>query len=185
MGMISCGRRAAGLVATNKFPANRKPHLKSQQTTPALVNMPTRAKTIINPSSYSIPLYTLPISPPPNPNLALKHTRPRRSIRLRPAVQVIRNPRIAPLIRARQTNTRRRLARTTPRDVDLRALHVELGAGVGAGGVEGDEFAAEEVLARSNAGRDGDGLFALVGDEAVDAPGGAVEGVFGDLVGAG
>lgn len=50
--------------------------------------------------------------------------------------------------------------------------------------MEGDELAAEEVLARGDAGGDGDGLFALVGDEAVDAPGGAVEGVFGDLVGA-
>lgn len=44
-----------------------------------------------------------------------------------------------------------------------------------------DELAAEEVLARRNALGDGDGLHALVGDEAVDAPFGAVEGVLVDL----
>ena len=48
--------------------------------------------------------------------------------------------------------------------------------------MEGDELAAQEVLAGGDAGGDGDGLLALVGDEAVDAPGGAVEGVFGDLL---
>jgi hypothetical protein len=49
--------------------------------------------------------------------------------------------------------------------------------------VQSDEFAAEEVLAWGDALGDGDGLDALVGDEAVDAPFGAVEGVLGNLLG--
>jgi hypothetical protein len=49
--------------------------------------------------------------------------------------------------------------------------------------VQRDQLAAEEVLAWRNAGGDCDRLLALVLDQTVDAPCGAVEGVFGDLRG--
>jgi hypothetical protein len=49
--------------------------------------------------------------------------------------------------------------------------------------VQRNQLAAEEVLAWRNAGGDCDCLLALVLDQTVDAPCGAVEGVFGDLRG--
>jgi hypothetical protein len=47
--------------------------------------------------------------------------------------------------------------------------------------VQGDELAAKEILTGRDAFGDGDGLGAFVGDEPVDAPFGAVEGILGDL----
>jgi hypothetical protein len=44
-----------------------------------------------------------------------------------------------------------------------------------------NQFSAEQILARSNALGDSNDLLALVRDQAVDAPFGAVEGVFGDF----
>jgi hypothetical protein len=73
-------------------------------------------------------------------------------------------------VRARQTNRRRRLARARALDVDLRTLHVELRALCVARAVQRDQLAAEEILSWRDAGRDRDGLHALGGDEAVDAP---------------
>jgi hypothetical protein len=49
--------------------------------------------------------------------------------------------------------------------------------------VQRNQLATEEVLAWGDAGRDCDRLLSLVGDQTVDAPCGAVEGVFGDLRG--
>lgn len=45
-----------------------------------------------------------------------------------------------------------------------------------------DELATQKVLAWRNAFGDGDGLYTFVGDKAVDAPFGAVEGIFGNLM---
>ena len=113
--------------------------------------------------------------------LALEHGRPRRSVRLLSTVQVVRNPRVGALVRARQTDSGRSLARTAGDDIDLGTLHVELRAGVAASRVQRDQLTTEQVLARSNASGDGDGLLALVGDQAVDAPFCPIEGVLGDL----
>jgi hypothetical protein len=59
--------------------------------------------------------------------------------------------------------------------------HVELRAHGRASSVQRNELATEKVLAWCNALGDGDGLHALVGDQAVDAPCGAVEGILLDL----
>jgi hypothetical protein len=47
--------------------------------------------------------------------------------------------------------------------------------------VERNQFAAKKVLPWRNAGRNRDGLLALVGDQTVHTPLGAVEGIFSDL----
>lgn len=114
-----------------------------------------------------------------------KHRRPRRRIRLLPGVQIIQNPRIRRLIRTRQTHTRRRLTCTPTRNVDLRTLHIELRAARRTRAVQRDQLAAEKVLAWGDAGRDCDGLDSAGGNEAVNAPGCAVEGILGDLCGRG
>jgi hypothetical protein len=49
--------------------------------------------------------------------------------------------------------------------------------------VQSNELAAEQVLAWCNAFGDRDGLDAFVGDQAVDAPFTAVEGILSDLKG--
>lgn len=61
-------------------------------------------------------------------------------------------------------------------------LHVELRAGVAASSVQSDQLSAQQVLAWCDASGDRNGLFALVGNEAVDTPLGAIKGIFGDLL---
>lgn len=131
--------------------------------------------------NYKAHHHSQTLTPPPNPHSALEHRRSRRSVGLRPGIQVVRDPRVRPLVRTRQTDRSRRLTRTPRSDVDLRTLHVELCTRITASRVQRDQLAAQQVLARRDAGRDSDGLLSLVGDQAVDAPFGAVKGVFGDL----
>jgi hypothetical protein len=127
-----------------------------------------------------IQLYTLEFA------LALEHSRPWRSISLRPRVKIEQNPRIRRLIRTRQAHTARSLASATTLDVDLRTLHVELRTLAARSAMQSDELTTEQVLSWRNALWDGDGLDTSVGDEAVYTPfAAAVEAVFGDLEPAG
>lgn len=124
----------------------------------------------------------IPVLISPSINLALEHARARGSVCLLSAVEVVCDSRVRSLVCARKADCGRRLARAAGDDVDLGALHVELGAGVAARRVQRNQLSTEQVLAGRNAGRNRDGLLALVGDQAVDTPFGAVERVFGDLV---
>jgi hypothetical protein len=115
-------------------------------------------------------------------HLALEHARARGSVCLLSAVQVVCDTRVGSLVRAREGDGGRGLARAAGDDVDLRTLHVELRTGVAASRVQSNELTTEQVLTGCNAGWDGDGLLALVGDQAVDTPLGAVERVLSNLV---
>lgn len=59
--------------------------------------------------------------------------------------------------------------------------HIELSTGVARRGVQSNNLGANEVVARRDARRDGEGLHALGVVEASDAPGGAVKPVLPDL----
>jgi hypothetical protein len=63
------------------------------------------------------------------------------------------------------------------------AYHVELRAHGRTCRVQSNELTAEQILAWCNAFGDSDGLNALVGDKAVDAPFAAIEGILSDLEG--
>src|SRR5690606_12248411 len=61
-------------------------------------------------------------------------------------------------------------SRSTTGDTDLGALHVELSTWVVASSVKGNQFTTEEVVSWRNAGWDGDGDLALVGNQLVNSP---------------
>lgn len=65
---------------------------------------------------------------------------------------------------------------------DDRTYHIKLRTHALTRTVQSNQLATEKVLARRNALGDRDSLDALVGDEAVDAPFRAVEGILVDLV---
>lgn len=115
-------------------------------------------------------------------HLTLEYTWTRSSVCLLPIVQVVCDSRVGSLIRAGKTDSGRGLARAAGDDVDLRTLHVELRTGVATRRVQSNQLTAEQILAWRDARRDGDGLLALVGNQAVDTPLRAVKGVFSDLI---
>lgn len=76
---------------------------------------------------------------------ASKRSRPRNRVaRWHRPVQLELDPRIRSLVRAREADSRW-IAAPAACDVDLRALHVQLCAGVAGCGVECDDFCTEEV----------------------------------------
>lgn len=103
-------------------------------------------------------------------NLASKHARAGRGVRLLPGIQIVQDTRIGRLVGPRQRHTRRRLVRAAAYNVDLRTLHVELGALGRRRGMQRDQLTAQKVLPWCDALGDCDCLHAFVGDEAVDAP---------------
>ena len=120
--------------------------------------------------------------PLPYHPLTLEYAWTRSGVCLLPTVQVVCDSRVGSLVRARKTDGGRGLARAAGDDVDLRTLHVELRTGVATRRVQSNQLTAEQILAWRDAGWDGDGLLALVGDQTVNTPLRAVEGVFGDLI---
>lgn len=113
--------------------------------------------------------------------LALKNTWSRRNIGLLSIVKVVCDARVGALVRTGQADCSRCLARTAGDDVYLCALHVELRSRVGASRVKSNQLTTKQVLAWSDTSGNSDGLFALVGDQAIDTPFCAVEGVFRNL----
>lgn len=118
-------------------------------------------------SIYKANIYS---KPHPSPHLAGKHRRARHSVRLR-LIRIIRNPRITPLVRARERNKPRRRLTPTPGNLQLMAPRVELGAGIRVRGVQGDDLVAHEVVARRNALRDCVGHHAAGFHQRCRAPG--------------
>ena len=74
------------------------------------------------------------------------------------------------LISTRNADGARRLRAGATSDVDLRTLHVELRAAGASGAMQGQQLAAEQILAVCDAARDSDGLRAPVRDELSDSP---------------
>lgn len=70
--------------------------------------------------------------------LALEYRRTGGGVRLLSTVQVVCNANVGSLIRAWKTDGGRSLARASRDDIDLGALHVELGTGVRARSVQGN-----------------------------------------------
>jgi hypothetical protein len=119
---------------------------------------------------------------------------------------VVNDTSVVLLVRAREADSSRSLVCRASNDVDLSALlqvvvspiftqpmlrhtcverityHVELRSHAAARRVQRNKLAPEQVLSRSNALGDGNGLHALVGDEAVHAPLGAIECILLDLL---
>jgi hypothetical protein len=114
--------------------------------------------------------------------LAGEHGRPRRSVRLLPTVQVVNNPHIILLVSSGEANSRRRLISRAAYNVDLCTLHVELRTHALTRTMQRNQFSTQEILPRRNALGDRNSLHALVGDQAVNAPFAAVEGILGDLI---
>lgn len=71
---------------------------------------------------------------------------------------------------SRKADGRRGLGPGSTDDIELGTLLVELGTGVASGTVEGNHLSAQEILARSNALGDLDGMAALSVDDALSAP---------------
>jgi hypothetical protein len=83
-------------------------------------------------------------------SLASKDRRSRHSVRLR-LIRIIRNTRVAPLVRTWERNEPcRRLAAATS-DLELVAPWVELRAWVRVGGVQRDDLVAHEIVATRDA----------------------------------
>lgn len=68
-----------------------------------------------------------------------------------------------------------------PSNLDLGALHVELGGTADAGGVKGEQLDAHEVVAGGDAAGHVEVVPAAVGDHVVDSPDAVVEALLGDL----
>ena len=66
-------------------------------------------------------------------------------------------------------------------DADLGAFHIELGTVAAGSTVEGEKLDAHQVVARRDAGWHGEVVPAVVGDEAVNGPGGSSEAILCDL----
>jgi hypothetical protein len=124
-------------------------------------------------------------------HLAAKHCGSRRIIRLRSSIQVVNNPRIILLVRAREADRRGRLVCRSAYDVDLcaflifhyqsplhvlqgggwkRTYHVKLRAHTLTRRMQCDKFTSQKVLAGCNTLGDSDCLHAFVCDETVYAP---------------
>jgi hypothetical protein len=91
-------------------------------------------------------------------------------------------PRIIRLVSAGQGNPLRQLRGPALRDPNLRAGRVELGAVYGLGHVEAEDLVAEEVFARRQLGRDGDGPLGALLAEEVRGPRRPAGGVVGQLL---
>lgn len=98
-------------------------------------------------------------------------------------VQVKHDAGVVGLVRAGEADAGRYAAAGAAGDVDLGALHVQLGAGVAAGAVQRDQLDPQQVLARRDALGDAEVDLALVRDQLVDRPraGGALQAVRVDL----
>jgi hypothetical protein len=83
------------------------------------------------------------------------HTRPRVHVCAHLLVDVDEDARVGVFVDAREEHSRGR-GGAAPRYGDLVARGVELGLVQGAGGVEGDDFGAQQVVARGDVGGDFD-----------------------------
>lgn len=103
---------------------------------------------------YTIPNQTRPITRlEPSFSLASKHLRSRNRIRLR-LVRVIRNPRVAPLVRSRKRNQPTRWhCRPRARDLQLVAPRVELRTRIRIRSVQRNDLMAHEIVSRLQARR--------------------------------
>ena len=128
------------------------------------------------------PVLSNPHTRPTN-RLAGEWSRARDDVLLeRRVVNVDSDARVVSLISTRERNSLRASTTRATGDLDLSALHVQLGTTRLARGVESNDFRAQEVLAVRNAGGDRDVLVSVCGDEVVNGPGAVVvHTVFPDL----
>ena len=114
-------------------------------------------------------------------HLAAEHCRSRASVRLRSAVKVVQDTRIVLLVRARERNRSWSLIRRRTNNVNLSALHVELGTQIRACSVQRNQLTPQQVLSRRNAFGNRNRLLSLVRNQTVNTPFGSVECVLSDF----